>query len=82
MCREDPFLNDVMEEVEEEEKRSSEESSGFVLREASNLFGIRETISRFGDSDIPEKQWQQNVWNCALERRSELPDGAAVDWEK
>jgi hypothetical protein len=71
-----------MEEVVEEEKQSLEESSGFVLTEASNLFGIEETITRFVDSDIPEKQWQQNVWNRALERRSDLPDGVPIDWEK
>lgn len=81
LCRNDPFLSEVVNEAERQRHQSPDEDpSLYEEKDASKFILINDSISRFGDNFFDENQWQKDVWSPALERRSDKPDGVQLEW--
>jgi hypothetical protein len=81
MCLSDPFLQQVVDEVQAHQRENpDEELSSYELRDAPRFLLIKDSISKFGEDFQDENRWQKDVWSQALERRSDIPTEVNVEW--
>lgn len=76
-CKEDPFIAEVVDEEPIDDRTPS-----YITRDGPKLFSVADSIKSYMANNVKEFQWHKDVWSPVLERKSDIPDGSAIDWDK